>query len=135
MLKISLFILRYALTAFLAVWVVEKFLEPETTQAIWGRFYGFDDLSLNASYIIGGVQAVALLAFVTGFAKFFSYGFWLVCHGYGTIMSYGPLLNPYEGSNHLFWAAVPVLAAFLALFLLRNEDTILAFHEDIPHPD
>lgn len=135
MLKVSLFILRYALTAFLAVWVIEKFVAPETTQAIWGHFYGFEDLPLNASYLIGAVQAVALLAFVTGFAKLFSYGFWLIGHGYGTVMSYGPLLDPYSGSNHLFWAAVPVLAAFLLLFLMREEDTILSFSEPVPHPD
>ncbi|MEM9232802.1 MAG: hypothetical protein AAGA69_01025 [Pseudomonadota bacterium] len=76
------------------------------------------------SYGIGMVQAIALLAMILGFAKFWSYGFWLVAHGIGTILTYERLINPYEGVNHLFWAAVPVFGAMLALFLLRQEDTL-----------
>lgn len=123
-LKPSLAILRYSLSAFLAIWVVEKFIHPEKTAAIWKAFYMVDALPLAGSYVIGGIQAIALLAFILGVFKFWSYGFWLVTHTAGTILSYRPLLNPYESYYHLFWAAVPVAAAFLLLFLLRKEDTI-----------
>jgi len=35
-------------------------------------------------------------------------------------------LSPF-GKNHLFIAALPVLAAFVALFMLREFDTFCAF--------
>ena len=123
-LKPALAILRYALSAFLAVWVVEKFLHPETTVAIWKHFYLVEAMPEVGSYVIGAIQAVALLGFVLGVAKFWSYGFWFVTHSLGTVLSYKQLLNPYDSVNHLFWAAVPVAAAFLLLFLLRREDTL-----------
>ncbi|MEM9988083.1 MAG: hypothetical protein AAF723_01080 [Pseudomonadota bacterium] len=123
-LKTSLAVMRYTLAAFLSIWVVEKFIKPETTTAIWANFYMVENFPEIGSYLVGGVQAVALIAFILGLFKFLSYGFWMVTHGLGTLLSYGPLLTPYEGINHLFWAAVPVLGAFIALFLLREEDTL-----------
>ena len=123
-LPIALAILRYSLSAFLAIWVVEKFVKPETTSAIWEAFYLVGGMPEAGSYAIGAIQAVALLGFVLGVAKFWSYGFWLVSHGAGTLLTYKILMTPYEGSHHLFWAAVPVFGAFLTLFLLRKEDSI-----------
>lgn len=46
-------------------------------------------------------------------------------HAVSTLSTYKELLNPYEPPNHLFWAAVPLLAALIALFLLREEDNLL----------
>lgn len=122
-LKPALAVLRYALAAFLLVWVLEKFLHPETTVAIWKAFYMVEAMPEAGSYVIGVIHAIALLGFVLGLAKFWSYGYWLVTHSTGTILSYRQLMAPYDGANHLFWAAVPVAAAFLLLFLLRKEDT------------
>jgi len=123
-LKAALFILRLSLTAFFSIWVLEKFIKPETTVAIWKAFYLVDNLPLEASYGIGAVQALALLCFFFGVLKFWSYGFLMVIHGLGTVLTYGRLFDPYTGSNHLFWAAVPVLGALVALFMLRHEDTL-----------
>lgn len=125
-LKPALFIVRLTLTAFLAVWVVEKFIEPATTVAIWKAFYLVENLPLEASYAIGVVQGLALIGFALGALKFWTYGFWLVSHGVGTVLTWERLIDPYNGGNHLFWAAVPTFGAFLILFLLRKEDTLLA---------
>jgi len=43
-----------------------------------------------------------------------------------TLSTYEQLLSPF-GKNHLFIAALPVLAAFVALFMLREFDTFCAF--------
>ena len=123
-LKLPLFILRLTLTVFYAVWALEKFLEPETTVAIWRAFYMVDNLPLAASYVIGVVQFAVIACFFFGILKFWSYGFLMVIHLLGTLTTYERLLNPYEGHNHLFIAAIPTLGALIALFLLREADTM-----------
>lgn len=122
-LKIALAIMRYTVAAFFAVWVIEKFVSPETTQRIWAAFYFVDSLPLQTSYFIGTVQAVILVCFVLGIVKFWSYGSLMVMHALSTLSTYAQLADPYDPPNHLFWAAVPTLGALIALFILRNEDT------------
>ncbi len=90
------------------------------------------NLPLEASYAIGVVQAVALACFFFGILKFWSYGFLMVIHGLGTILTYERLFDPYTGSNHLFWAAVPTLGALIVLFMLRREDTKFTLSSVIP---
>ena len=126
-LKLPLFVLRATITLFFLVWAVEKFMKPEVTVAIWKAFYMVDNLPLEASYAIGVLQLAALACFFFGILKFWSYGFFLVIHALGTLSTYERLLNPYEGSNHLFAAAIPVLGALIALFMLRDKDTFLTF--------
>ncbi|TGY88378.1 DoxX protein [Marinicauda algicola] len=124
-LTLSLFILRVTLAAFFAVWALEKFLEPESTIAIFDHFYGIGGLPEWGSYAIGAVQAVLILAFLL-WAKFrtVSVGLLLLMHAGSTLSTWQQLINPYEGPNHLFWAAVPTLGALIALFLLRREDRL-----------
>jgi hypothetical protein len=49
-------------------------------------------------------------------------------HTASTASSYAQLLNPWGGDRPqlLFWAAVPVLAAMIALFVLRDRDRLLS---------
>ncbi len=124
-LKPALLILRLSVAAFFAIWVIEKFVAPEKTQAIWGAFYFYENLPLEASYAIGVIQAVVLLAFVLGIATFWSTGFLMVIHALSTLSTWERMIAPYEGVNHLFWAAVPALGALIVLFMLRDEDTLL----------
>jgi len=124
--KLGLFILRASVTAFFAVWAIEKFVRPQSTVGIWKAFYMVDNLPLEASYAIGALQAAAIAAFFFGFLKFWSYGFLMLMHALSTLSSYERLFDPYSGSNHLFWAAVPTLAALIVLFMLREEDTLFS---------
>lgn len=124
-LKPALLILRLTVAAFFAVWVIEKFVKPEATVAIWKAFYFYDGLPLEASYAIGAVQAVVLILFLLGIAKLWSTGLLMVMHGLSTLSTWERLINPYEGVNHLFWAAVPALGAIVVLFMLRHHDTLL----------
>lgn len=123
-LKLSLAILRYTLAAFFAVWVIEKFVKPESTQGIWKAFYFVSELPLEASYAIGVLQGVILICFVLGLFKFWSYGLLMVMHAFSTASTWAQLVDPYSGGNHLFWAAVPALGALIVLFILRDEDTV-----------
>ena len=48
-------------------------------------------------------------------------------HAISTASTYGRLINPWgPGAQLLFWAAVPVLAAMIGLFLLREQDRLLS---------
>jgi putative oxidoreductase len=57
-----------------------------------------------------------------------SYGLGTIAHGISVLSSWRQLFDPWglvSGGppNHLFLAGVPVLAAFIALYLLRARDT------------
>ena len=83
------------------------------------------EISHTIAYGIGIVQTLLVLAFMAGLFKIWTYGAILGMHGLSTLSTYKELLNPYEPPNHLFWAAVPLLAALIVLFLLRQEDKLL----------
>jgi hypothetical protein len=46
-------------------------------------------------------------------------------HTVSTFASWREYLSPYEGSNLLFFAAWPMLAACLMLFMMREEDRFM----------
>jgi hypothetical protein len=106
---------------------VDKVIAPEHAQAVFSHFY-FSELSRPALKAIGIVQMVVIAAFAVGFARFWTYGAVLVMHTASTASTYAQLLNPWGGEapQLLFWAAVPVLAAMIALFVLRDRDRLLS---------
>jgi hypothetical protein len=122
----ALFALRASIAIFFAVWAVEKFVKPETTAAIWSKFYLVDGLPHEMSYLIGAIQLLVVILFALGLFKTWTYGFFLTIHALGTLSTWQVLITPYEGGNHLFVAVIPVLGALVALFLMRREDTWLS---------
>ncbi|MFQ5535521.1 MAG: DoxX family protein [Sphingomonadales bacterium] len=122
-LPVGLLVLRIFLGLFFLQWTVEKFIKPAGTAKIFDHFYGID-LAAGMPMIIGVVELVIVIAFLAGFHKRISYGLLLLFHAGSTLSSYDQLLHPYDKGNHLFAAAVPVLAAFWLLYWLRDHDTI-----------
>ncbi|MEQ8801928.1 MAG: hypothetical protein RLP45_07815, partial [Haliea sp.] len=59
--------------------------------------------------------------FVAGFMKRFSYGMILLLHTISTLSSWQQYLDAFN--NLLFFAAWPMLAACIALYMLRDLDT------------
>ena len=123
-LQISLLLIRLSAGVFFLVWSVEKLMHPEITQKVFERFYMMQ-ISPTVSFVIGIIQTLFVLAFMAGLFKLWTYGAILGMHAVSTFSSYQQLLNPYEPPNHLFWAAVPTLAALVGLFLLRKDDVFL----------
>jgi len=70
----------------------------------------------------GALEILLAVAILAGLWKTLSYGLGLALHAVSTLVTYRELLAPF-GENHLFLAAIPALAAFIALFLLRRHDT------------
>jgi len=107
----------------MAIWTLDKFVRQEHTSAVFQKFYMMPDLSQSFSYLIGMIQGLIVLGVIVGFKKKFTYGATLILHTISTLNSYSQYLNPWEGANILFFVAWPMLAATLALFLLREYDT------------
>lgn len=125
-LEISLLIIRLATAVFLAVWAFDKVLGPDAALATFTKFYA----PLSGQTLIRGLgvaQLVVVALFAAGAFRTFSYGVVLAMHLVSTVASYPMYLDPWARPNILFWAALPVLAAMLALFILRNRDDLLSF--------
>ena len=118
---VPLLILRIGLGIFLILWSIDKLVAPESTARIFQSFYSLE-ISTSVAYVVGVLELFLSLAILAGLWKTATYGAGLVLHGISTLSTYSQLLSPF-GSNHLFIAALPVLAGFIALFLLRQHDT------------
>lgn len=127
-LKISLLALRLGVFIVFLIWTADKFVNPEHAAGIFKKFY-FLPIDVNMSYVLGGLQSLVLLAFMLGKFKFWTYGALLIFHAVSTFSSFPQYLNPYEGANILFFAAWPMLGALVALFLLKEEDTMFNLSE------
>jgi len=68
--------------------------------------------------------ATAIVALVIlGLFRTVAYGAAMVLHAVSVLVSWRQLFDPWgDPVNHLFIAGVPVLGAFVALFLLRHWD-------------
>lgn len=125
-LRLPLLFLRLTVGLFFLQWSVEKIVKPETTAKIFDHFYGLD-LSLSLAQALGVVEALVALAILAGFKRRFTYGAAFVMHLGSTLSSWQQLTDPYGSGNHLFAAAVPLLAAMWLLFRMADDDEMFAF--------
>lgn len=125
-LAVALMLIRLSAAAFFLVWSIEKILMPEKQQGVFEAFY-FSSPPEGVIVALGVVQTLVVLAFAAGLFRFWTYGAAVLMHGASTLSTWERLINPYDGVNHLFWAAVPVLAALIGLFVLRERDGLLAW--------
>lgn len=122
---LSLLLLRCSVFLVMFMWTLDKFVRPEHASGVYETFYSISGLGRGAFYVMGAVEMVILLGFVAGFFKPWTYGAVLLFHAISTLSSYEQYLAPFaEGPNLLFFAAWPMLAACVALYLLRDLDTL-----------
>jgi hypothetical protein len=121
-LALSLLLLRLTLALVFGAWAADKFVNPEHGAAVLQAFYGLSGVPTNAVHALGAAQAALVLAFLLGVARTWSYGAVLVMHAITTAVSRKAYLGL---DNILFFSAWPMLAALIALFLLREQDTML----------
>ena len=127
-LAVALAILRISLGGFLLLWALEKFFIPQTTVAIWDRFY-LIPIGDSLPYVIGALEAILSIAIIVGLWRRWSYGLGLGLHTISVLATWKQLLDPWglylnERPQHLFLAGVPVLAAFVVLYMLRDYDVM-----------
>lgn len=122
-LRYSLLALRLSVFIVMIAWSLQKLLSPEGAAGNFESFYFLPGLTAAVMYAIALVQILIEIGFLLGVARFWTYGFVLVTHGVSSLASWRQYLDPFD--NMLFLAAIPMLAACLTLFLLRDQDTLL----------
>jgi len=122
-LEVSLLLLRIGVFIVMAMWSLDKLIQPGHAAAVFENFYFISGIGTEILLVIGLAQLAIEVAFLLGLWKFWTYGFVMVTHAVSTLSSWKQYLDPFN--NMLFLAAIPMLAACIALFLLRREDKIL----------
>jgi len=120
----ALLFIRLAVFLVMLMWTLDKFINPDHSAAVYANFYKIGGLGAEIFMLIGALELLLLLAFVTGFKKTISYGLVLIIHSISTLSTWQQYLDPFN--NLLFFAAIPMLAACWALFSLRELDTRLS---------
>lgn len=135
-LPVSLFVLRMVIGVFMLQWAIEKFVLPQGTTKIFGKYFGIT-LADSLPQIIGGLEIILVLAFMLGAYRRLSYGLILLFNIISVGATWQKLIDPYgliSGNvNHLFSAGVPFLAAVWLLYWLREWDSkwTLAGHKNL----
>ena len=123
-----LLVLRASIFLVMLMWTLDKFIRPDHAAAVFEHFYALAGLSWWASYVLGGGELLLLLGFILGIWQRFTYGVVLALHAVSTVSSYYQYFHPYQGTNLLFFAAWPMLAACLTVYLLRQSDAFAFDH-------
>lgn len=123
-LPVSLLLLRIGVAVVMLVWSIDKLVRPEHAAGVFGAFYAMPGLGETVFYALGTLQLLIVLAFLAGAWRTWTYGAVLAMHTVSTLSSFRQYLAPFEGPNILFFAAWPMLAGCVALFLLRDLDTL-----------
>ena len=120
-----LLILRLGLGGFLLVWGLEKLMIPARTVRIYDFYYGFA-LDTSMAPLLGLAQCLIVLAMMAGLWRRWSYGFAVLIHAYSTVATWRQIIDPwglvFGEVKHLYLAAVPILAALIVLYMLREHD-------------
>ena len=125
----SLFFLRLGVFIVMFVWTLDKFINPAHTGKVFEHFYGVSMTNHFITYALASIQLLLIVAFITGIKKRLTYGLILLMHTGSTLSAYAIYMNPFANNNLLFFAAWPMLAACITLYLLRDADTKLTLGE------
>ncbi|MDT8426126.1 MAG: hypothetical protein RQ733_09150 [Methyloprofundus sp.] len=121
--------MRLSVFIVMLMWTLDKIINPSHSAKIFEKFYFIAGLESSIMAIIALLELVILVGFLIGFYKRFCTAAVLIFHAVSTISSYQQYLSPFEGSHLLFFAAWPMLAGCLMLYLLRDEDRLLSFNK------
>lgn len=128
-LRSSLFMMRLAVFLVMLMWTLDKFINPAHAGKIFEKFYAIAGLESTVLAGLAALELAVLLGFLLGVYKRFCYGAVLAFHAVSTLSSYRQYLTPFEGPHLLFFAAWPMLAGCLMLYLLRDDDIYLTLHK------
>lgn len=128
-LPLALFLLRVSVFIVFLIWTLDKFLRPDHASSVYQNFYFSPALSAFVMYGIAAIEMIIIAGFLLGVRKRLTYGAVLLFHLISTASSYKQYLAPFESMHILFFAALPMLAACYALYMLRDHDTLLVVPE------
>lgn len=125
-LSISLFSMRVTVFIVMLMWTIDKLLRPEHASAVYEKFYGLSGVIGHLMQGLGILELILLIGFVLGLWKSVTYLIVFILHTISTLSTLGAYFTPFTGNHLLFFAALPMWAACLSLYLLRHEDTLLS---------
>lgn len=125
----ALLAMRLGVFIVMFMWTIEKFVNPRHATGIFASFYGVQGLGEGIIFAVAFVELLVVLAFVMGLYKRWTYGAILLLHGATTLISWKYYLG---FNNMLFFAAWPMFAACYALYILRDQDTLLTLQRPTP---
>ena len=120
----SMFFLRVSVFLVILMWTIDKFVNPSHASKIYEKFYAVSGIGASVVNVVGVVELMVLVLFLVGVKKTYTYGAVLALHSASTLSAFGQYFTPFEGSHLLFFAAWPMMAACVMLFLFRKEDTL-----------
>lgn len=129
-LQLCLLFLRITVFLVMFMWTLDKFVNPAHAAAVYKSFYFIGGLGPLVMYVIGALEMILLFAFLFGIAKTWTYGLVLLFHAVSTFSSFKQYFLPFQGTNLLFFAAWPMLAACFTLFMLRKQDNLLVISKN-----
>lgn len=121
-LEISLLSLRIGVFVVMLMWTLDKFVRVDHAKIVFEKFYLLTGFENAIMYALAGAELLLILAFLIGIKKRFTYGLILLLHAASTFSSFKQYLNPFDGANLLFFAAWPMLAACITLYIMRDYD-------------
>tara|TARA_R110001606_G_scaffold399222_2_gene582414 strand:- start:71165 stop:71569 length:405 start_codon:yes stop_codon:yes gene_type:complete len=119
----SLFLIRVGVFIVMLMWTLDKFVQPEHSGKVFESFYGLSGWSESIFLVIAVFEMVLILAFLLGMWKRLTYGLVMILHAGSTFSAFSLYLDPF--AHLLFFAAWPMLAACITLYLLRDEDSFM----------
>ena len=90
-------------------------------RALWANGRQPGDFAVNCFNVL---ELTLLTALVAGVARRCSYGLVWLLHALSTLAYWRKYLHPFAGEHMLFFAAWPMLAACVALYALRDADSL-----------
>ncbi|MFT2110908.1 hypothetical protein [Marinomonas sp. 2405UD68-3] len=124
-----LFGIRASVFLVFIMWTLDKFVHPEHTAAVFKAFYAISDINPSIILLIGIIQAIIVLSFLVGFQKRWMTLTILILHLGSTIAPMARYFDPF--ANLLFFAAWPILAGIVTLYVLRDFDTKFSIDKPI----
>lgn len=124
----ALFVLRVGIMIVFVMWTIDKFANYKHFSGMFAHYYWGIKISQPVLLMLGvGEVILLMLFFFTNYFKKWTYGIILVAHLITTLISFHRLLPPYEIHQLLYFGSIPLLCSCIALFLLRDEDTLFKF--------
>jgi len=115
----ALFLLRVGVFIVMFAWTLDKFLNPGHATKVFDHFYALSGIGPEIMRGLGGVEMLVILAFLAGLWKRYTYGLVMILHAVSTLSSWQKYTTDI---GLLFFAAWPMLAACIALYMLRDLD-------------
>jgi len=118
--KYANIVLRVGLGLFLLIWGFAKFVQPEFWSKYVPNFYGMA-VGTGLMSTLGAIEIIVAIALIIGWKTRLAAAIGGIIHLSTTVVTLKQIFNPYalvEGMppNIIFFGAVPILAAFIALY-------------------